>query len=450
MDAVAHVELPVSSACAVAVDVVRRLRDHGHSAYLVGGCVRDVVLGLAPKDYDVATDARPQQVKQLFRHVVEVGVAFGVVRVRHRIADSDVHEVEVATFRADGTYLDGRRPSDVRFTDAREDVLRRDFTLNGLLLDPLDGPSRGLVVDWVGGLADLRAGVLRAIGEPQQRFGEDALRLLRAVRFAARFGLAIDAATQDAVRQLAGTLRRVSVERISAEVLAMLTAPTAPQALGWLSDLGLAEVLWPQLLQRDAQLRGAARRLAAVHRDATAALAVFHEALRAVDGVGAALGLAVLADGDLQWLDSPERQRTLRLSNRERQDALRIGQLVHDVDLGAVRGPTWSAAETRWLRDPLADAALLLLAARSDGPAREKWLLWRGIRAHTPAAVMHPSMPLDGQTLQAWGFAPGPAFKQALIAAEDALLQGGGIDQAEVAARSVLAAAAAEPPRSGG
>jgi poly(A) polymerase len=299
MDAVAHVELPVSSACVAAVEVVRRLRDHGHSAYLVGGCVRDVVLGLAPKDYDVATDARPQQVKQLFRHVVEVGVAFGVVRVRHRVSEGEVHEIEVATFRADGTYLDGRRPSDVRFTDAREDVLRRDFTLNGLLLDPLDGPSRGLVVDWVGGLADLRAGVLRAIGEPQQRFGEDALRLLRAVRFAARFAMAIDPATQLAVRQLAATLQRVSVERISAEVLAMLTAPTAAQALAWLHDLGLAAVLWPQLLARDPQLRGAARRLAALHRDVSTPLTVFQDALQPAGGVDVALGLAGLADGDL-------------------------------------------------------------------------------------------------------------------------------------------------------
>src|SRR5687768_567649 len=159
-----------------ALAVVRRLRDAGHVAYFAGGCVRDLLLGLEPKDYDVATDAPPERVRSLFNRTQAVGAAFGVILVRQR--DS---QVEVATFRSDGRYDDGRRPTGVRFTTAEEDARRRDFTINGLFLDPLDGDK---VIDFVGGQEDLKAGRLRAIGDPDARFAEDHLRLLRAVRFA--------------------------------------------------------------------------------------------------------------------------------------------------------------------------------------------------------------------------------------------------------------------------
>src|SRR5256885_2530030 len=167
-----------------AVAVVKRLREAGHVAYFAGGCVRDTLLGLQPKDFDIATDAPPQRVRELFTNTQAVGAAFGVILVRHKKS-----VVEVATFRSDLKYLDGRRPEGVVFTTAEEDAKRRDFTINGLFMDPLEGNK---VIDFVGGQDDLRNKILRAIGEPNHRFEEDHLRLLRAVRFAARFGLKVE------------------------------------------------------------------------------------------------------------------------------------------------------------------------------------------------------------------------------------------------------------------
>ena len=214
-----------------ATAVVRALRDAGHVAYFAGGCVRDLLLGHAPKDYDVATDAPPQRVRQLFRNTQAVGAAFGVILVRHGRS-----VVEVATFRTDGTYTDGRRPDTVTFATAEEDAKRRDFTINGLFMDPLDGDR---VIDHVGGQADLSAGVIRAIGNPDERFAEDHLRLLRAVRFAARLGFRIDHPTQVAVVAHAVELRRIQPERIADELRRMLAGPNRPRAWTMLEWLGL-------------------------------------------------------------------------------------------------------------------------------------------------------------------------------------------------------------------
>src|SRR5689334_177521 len=170
--------MTVATSEQLARDVVRRLRGAGYKAWLVGGCVRDLLLGRAPKDFDVATSARPDVVTELFQRSEQVGAHFGVVLVREEAA-----QVEVATFRSDDIYSDGRRPDRVHFeTDPREDALRRDFTINALLLDP----ETGEVLDYVGGRADLGQGIVRAIGDPRTRFDEDHLRLLRAIRFAAR------------------------------------------------------------------------------------------------------------------------------------------------------------------------------------------------------------------------------------------------------------------------
>ena len=176
-----------------ALAVVRRLREMGHVAYFAGGCVRDVLLGLEPTDWDVATDAEPRRVRELFRNTQAVGAMFGVILVRQGQS-----VVEVATFRSDAEYVDGRRPTGVRFTTAEEDAQRRDFTINGLFLDPLEGDR---VIDYVGGVEDLRSRHLRAIGEAGKRFAEDHLRLLRAVRFAARFGLEFDGGTAEAIKR---------------------------------------------------------------------------------------------------------------------------------------------------------------------------------------------------------------------------------------------------------
>src|SRR5262245_4781847 len=204
-----------------AVEVVQRLQGAGHQALWAGGCVRDELLGLTPQDYDVATDARPEQVRALFRRTIAVGVSFGVVEVLGPRVDGQFLKVQVATFRTDGEYVDGRRPGAVQFSSARDDALRRDFTINGMFFDPV----KKELIDYVGGQADLNAKVLRAIGESAQRFGEDKLRLLRAVRIATRFELTIEPATRSAMEQLADTITVVSAERIAEELRQLLVHP---------------------------------------------------------------------------------------------------------------------------------------------------------------------------------------------------------------------------------
>lgn len=427
MQAATQVALHPSLACQAAVGVVRRLREANHSAYLVGGCVRDLLLGLDPKDYDIATQARPQQVKRLFRQVIEVGVAFGVVRVRAQDSEGGWHEVEVATFRADGEYLDGRRPGSVRFTDAREDVLRRDFTINGLLLDPLSGATHGVVVDWVGGLADLQAGRLRAIGDPRQRFAEDALRLLRAPRFAARFGLQVDPATADAIAELAATLRKVAVERITAELAAMLTADSAPQALELLSNLGLAAVLWPGLCAVDSGLQAPQRRARLLLADAAGSRR---------PGLDLALAVASLGADVAGWLHTAELEQSFRLSRADRSAIAGLETLLSScLALQDPRGGPWRAAEARWLRHERAADALALLEVTDGNP---RWRQWRTCLGAAQPQWLHPAPLVDGDQLKAAGFSPGPQFKEALLAAEDAALEGGGRQQAWSAALAVL------------
>lgn len=222
-----------SGGALLAQQVTSTLRAAGHSAYLAGGCVRDLLLGREPADFDVATAARPDQVLELFPGSVAVGAHFGVVLVQG--------DVEVATFRSDHSYRDGRHPDTVVFeNDPRQDVVRRDFTINGLLMDP----ETGEVLDFVGGRDDLRAGVIRAIGDPRRRFAEDHLRMLRAVRFAARFGYTIEPETLAAIRELASRIHRVSAERVRDELTRILTEGQPRRGLELLDETGLlAEVL---------------------------------------------------------------------------------------------------------------------------------------------------------------------------------------------------------------
>src|SRR5262245_38454690 len=227
-----------------ATDVVRRLRQSGYEALWAGGCVRDELLGLAPDDYDVATSARPEDVVRTFRKTVEVGASFGVVEViGPRRPDGSYPKVQVATFRSDGAYVDGRRPESVVFSSAEEDAARRDFTINGMFLDPLDGR----VIDYVGGQADLQARVLRAIGDPRARFREDKLRLVRAVRFAARFGFPIEPETAAAVREMAAEITVVSAERIAEELRKILVHPGRAWALRQMDELGLLRQIVPEV-----------------------------------------------------------------------------------------------------------------------------------------------------------------------------------------------------------
>jgi poly(A) polymerase len=219
-----------------AKQIVLRLRDAGHQAYFVGGCVRDMVLGVEPHDVDIATDARPEHVRELFDPVLEVGAQFGVMMVR-----VDDEWFEVATFRSEGEYTDGRRPDEVAFTDARGDVQRRDLTINALLYDPVEDK----IIDYVGGQDDIKSGIVRCVGDPAKRFGEDKLRLLRAVRFAARLEYEIEPETFRAIRDHAESVTVVSAERIGVELLNIFTGQHPDRGLQLLYDTGLLERALP-------------------------------------------------------------------------------------------------------------------------------------------------------------------------------------------------------------
>jgi poly(A) polymerase len=227
-----------------AEEVVRQLRAAGFESYWAGGCVRDLLLRLEPADYDVATAARPEQVMTTLPYrSLTVGIAFGVVRVRHPSRRGI--EVEVATFRSDGAYIDGRRPESVVFSSPEEDAARRDFTINGMFFEPTSGE----LIDFVGGQADLERGILRAIGDPAARFREDKLRLMRAVRFAARFGLAIEPSTRAAIQDMAASVSAVSAERISQELRRMLVHPTRSHSMNVLLETGLLAAVLPPLVE---------------------------------------------------------------------------------------------------------------------------------------------------------------------------------------------------------
>ena len=235
----AAIQLPAIPAAESARRIARTLRAAGHTALLAGGCVRDSLLGRKPKDFDVATSARPDQVEALFPKTLAVGKSFGVIVV----VDGKV-QTEVAMFRSDGGYADGRHPDSIRFSTPEEDASRRDFTVNGLFADP----ESGAVLDYVGGLPDLAAGVVRAIGDPVERFGEDALRMLRAVRFAGVLGFALDPATADAIQRSVRLLRRVSAERVGQELVRTFTeSPRAGRALDLLRETDLLAATLPEI-----------------------------------------------------------------------------------------------------------------------------------------------------------------------------------------------------------
>jgi len=232
-----------------AAAIALRLREAGYQAYFAGGCVRDMLLGIPPKDYDVATSATPDEVVALFAKTFTVGAHFGVVLV----VEQDV-ATEVATLRSDGAYSDGRRPDAVRFSaDGREDVLRRDFTINGMLLDPViyeeTKNAVAATLDYVGGRDDLAAGVVRAIGDASLRFAEDKLRMLRAVRFAARFGFVIEEKTFAAIRAHAAEIHAVSTERVREELTRMLTEGSARTAFELLDVCGLLKEVLPEVVK---------------------------------------------------------------------------------------------------------------------------------------------------------------------------------------------------------
>ncbi len=418
-----------------AVAVVRRLRDAGHVAYFAGGCVRDTLLGHPPKDYDVATDAPPQRVRQLFRNTQAVGAAFGVILVR--LGRSTI---EVATFRTDGTYTDGRRPDTVTFATAEEDAKRRDFTINGLFMDPLDGDR---VIDFVGGVEDLGYGIIahnidptqphpciRAIGNPDERFGEDHLRMLRAVRFMAQLPAGMDSDTRWAIGRHAAELPRVSPERIADELRKIFCGPRPARGWRWLVSFGLAEQIFRHLPAGDRTDWDVGRS--------------FLASLPAAIPFGATLAAATL---DLQWqregrppdvrpwLSKSEigrvvraMRQALRISNDEAAEL--EGTLLGAAVVLADPGPG-VAGKKRFLATATAGSVRDLLAAvAAVGPHRDRVLAVQSELTELSRTDIAPPPLVTGDDLTAAGATPGPAFKRALDAAYDAQLEDRAADKA--------------------
>lgn len=384
------------SAREAAIAVVARLRGAEHAAYLAGGCVRDELLGVEPKDYDVATDARPDAIRGLFARTAEVGASFGVMLVREFGAT-----VEVATFRSDGPYSDRRRPDHVEFADARADAHRRDFTINALFIDPL-AEGDGRIIDFVGGRSDIEARVLRAVGDPAARLAEDHLRALRAVRFAARYGLTIETRTAAAIREHAAELRGVSVERVGEEVRRMMGDPSRAEAARLIQTLGLDA---PIFGEHRAAGPAALGRLGA---DADVPLAL---AAWATDRAGRIPGARETAGA---W------RGALDLSN-DLADDLRRTLEAADAYARAW-GTLGVAARKRLLAGPRSAEALALVGAvdadrRSSIEHDRDGLAGDGVG-------LAPGPLIDGDLLVACGFRPGPGFGGLLDAVYDAQLEG--------------------------
>ena len=397
------------TARALATDIVRRLREAGFDAYFAGGCVRDRLMGHEPGDYDVATGARPDEVKQLFPGAHLVGEAFGVVLVRR-----DGHTVEVATFRIDGEYSDQRRPDSVVFTDARQDAFRRDFTVNGLFEDPLSGE----IIDYVGGQADLKAKKIRAIGDPHARFAEDHLRMLRGIRFAARFNYEIDGETSEAIRSHAEELRGVSRERIGDEVRRMLADPNRGFAAWELQYHGLdrAALNEPNLLLPPVRVG----RLAEAGSDHGTALAAWM-----LDRHGGTAGH--IAEHELDEHVSRWRG-ALVLSNaveRDLRETLRVHRelRVNWEGLG-VAGRKRLAAEARF--EPAMHLVQTTEPQRFVDVSRSVQELKR--------TGLSPEPLVSGRDLIGFGCVPGPAFKRVLDRVYDAQLEGAVLTRAEALA----------------
>jgi poly(A) polymerase len=431
----------------VAIGIVRTLRAAGHEAYLAGGCVRDRLLGLDDPhgDYDVATSARPEEVQRLFPRNVAVGAQFGVILVLERGA-----QVEVATFRSDEAYVDGRHPVSVRFTTPREDAERRDFTINGMFWDPVADE----VLDWVGGRDDLARRVVRAIGDPRRRFEEDKLRMMRAVRFAARLDFALDGGTAGAIRAMAPGIHQVSQERVGEEVVKVLTEGRARRAFELLSETRLL----PEVLPEIEAMKGV-------------------EQGREYHPEGDVFVHTLLALGHLDR--SPRRAE---LAGRDDDDACRrlealaFGVLLHDVakprcaardgeritfyghcEVGAemtagilrrLRRPNAVAERAAWLvkehlrilsapdmrvatlkrflrQDGIAD---LLELCRIDATASNGNLRYyefcRDALARFAAEPLKPPPFLRGEDLISLGHRPGPLFREILSAVEEGQLEG--------------------------
>ncbi|HWF03229.1 MAG TPA: CCA tRNA nucleotidyltransferase [Candidatus Angelobacter sp.] len=417
-----------------ALRIAHTLREHGYSAYLVGGCVRDLLLNREPADYDVTTSAIPDEVMKIFPQTYAVGAQFGVVLVPIR-KEPDNYAIEVATFRSDGAYSDGRHPDQVNFSkDARLDVQRRDFTINGMLLDP----DTKEILDYVGGRDDLQRGVIRTIGEPHQRFTEDKLRMLRAVRFAARFGYTIDPATLSGIRELAAQIHQVSRERVRDEILKMLTEGHARRAFELLNETGLLEQVLPEIKK----MQGV-QQPPQYHPEGD----VWIHTLMLLEGLpaGAAKTLALGAllhdvGKPPTFRQAPDRIRfdghaeigtkmaaeichRFRLSNEETEQVLSL--VANHMRFGDIMKMKESTLK-RFFRLPKFDQHLELHRLDCSSSHRDLSLYdFAKEKFQTlPAEQIRPTPLITGADLIAAGYRPGPRFKELLTLVEDAQLDG--------------------------
>ncbi len=421
-----------------ATSIVRTLRESGHSAYLVGGCVRDLLLGREPADYDVSTDATPHEVMQIFPDTYAVGVQFGVILVpapNNSRAQGGNNTVEVATFRSDIGYTDGRHPDQVRFSkDAREDVARRDFTINGLLLDPISNQ----VLDFVGGRRDLEAGIVRSIGNPELRFKEDKLRMLRAVRFASRFGYVIEPSTFAAIQKLASQIHQVSCERIRDELTRMLTEGHAREAFLLLDEAGLLRELLPEIsamkgVQQPPQFHPEGDvfvhtmlLLSKLPHPCSPTLAwgaLLHDV-----GKPPTFRIApdrIRFDGHVDiGVKMAERIcDRLRFSNSEKNQILALVENhMRFADVERMKQSTFK----RFIRLPHFEEHLELhrLDCESSHGDLALYNFTRNKMAELPPEAIRPRPLVTGEDLIAAGYSPGPKFKDILAAVEDGQLEG--------------------------
>jgi poly(A) polymerase len=433
-------EMHLSSDKAIeAIRIARALRKHGYSAYLVGGCVRDLLLNREPADYDVATSATPHEVIRIFPQTFAVGAQFGVVLVPVRRdnpdGERDNFATEVATFRSDGAYSDGRHPDEVRFSrDARMDVQRRDFTINGLLFDP----DTREVLDYVGGRDDLQRGIVRTIGEAHQRFAEDKLRMLRAVRFAARFGYSIDNQTFAAIRELAPQIHQVSHERVRDEILKMLTEGHARRAFELLDQTNLLEQVLPEIKK----MQGV-EQPPQYHPEGD----VWVHTLMLLEGLPAGCSITLALGALLHDVGKPptfrvapdrirfdghaeigtkmaaEICRRFRLSNDDTGQVLSL--VANHMRFGSVAQMKESTLK-RFFRLPGFEEHLELHRLDCQSSHRDLSLYdFAKEKFHAlPAEQIRPTPLITGDDLIAAGYQPGPRFKDLLTAVEDAQLDG--------------------------
>lgn len=413
--------------------ICRILREMGHQAYLVGGCVRDLLLGREPADYDVATNATPEQVQRLFPRSLAVGAQFGVIVV----TDDSTH-VEVATFRADVGYSDGRHPDRVEYSSRPEDdVRRRDFTINALLMDPVTND----VLDFVGGREDLRAGIIRAIGDPALRFAEDKLRMIRAVRFAARFDYVIDRPTFSAIQALAKEIRQVSAERIRDELTKILTEGAARHAFELLDDTGLLLHVLPEI----SRMKGV-EQPPQFHPEGDVLTHTLLMLEQLKPGCSATLAWGVLLhdvgkpptfkppsgpDGRIRFDEHVEvgKQmaievcRRLRFSNEDiDQIAALVANHLRFKDVPQMKPSTLK----RFVRLNRFEEHMELhrLDCLSSHRNLENYDFMRRFLDETMPEEVRPPRILSGNDLKELGFRPGPHFKDILNAVEEAQLNG--------------------------